>query len=106
MNEHQTIEARFYDMTGQMLSTAIEEMGEDYHYRPSRFLQQFNWIEETFYSTTGSGNANRFYQRMITEAAVDTNALAIKAVLMLICLKQSYCILKRSMTRGARWQRY
>jgi hypothetical protein len=30
MNEHQTIEARFYDMTGQMLSTAIEEIGGDY----------------------------------------------------------------------------
>ena len=82
MNEHQTIEARFYDMTGQMLSTAIEEIGGDYHYRPSRFLTQFNWIEETFYSTTGSGKANRFYQRMITEAAVDTNALAIKATLI------------------------
>ena len=65
-----------------MLSTAIEEMGGDYHYKPSRFLQQFNWIEETFYSTTGSGKANRFYQRMITEAAVDTNALAIKATLI------------------------
>ena len=65
-----------------MLSTAIEEMGGDYHYRPSRFLTQFDWIEETFYSTTGSGKANRFYQRMITEAAVDTNALAIKATLV------------------------
>ena len=65
-----------------MLSTAIEEIGGDYHYRPSRFLKQFNWIEETFYSTTGSGKANRFYQRMITEAAVDTNALAIKATLI------------------------
>ena len=81
MNEHQTIEARFYNRTGQMLSTAIEEISGDYNYRPSRFLTQFNWIEETFYSTTGSGKANRFYQRMTTEAAVDTNALAIKATL-------------------------
>ena len=48
MNEHQTIEAQFYNRTGQMLSTAIEEMGEDYHYKPSRFLKQLNWIEETF----------------------------------------------------------
>ena len=82
MNEHQTIETRFYNRTGQMLSTAIGEIGGDYHYKPSRFLAHFNWIEETFYSTTGSGKANRFYQRMTTEAAVDTNAAAIKATLI------------------------
>ena len=63
MNEHQTIETRFYNRTGQTLKTPIEEMGANYHYRPSRFLTQFNWIEETFYSTTGSGKANRLYQR-------------------------------------------
>ena len=109
MNEHQTIEARFYDMTGQMLSTAIEEMGGDYHYRPSRFLQQFNWIEETFYSTTGSGKANRFYQRMITEAAVDTNALAIKATLIerygknLDAVIRKYCVSLIPPTSGTRF---
>ena len=92
-----------------MLSTALEEMGGDYHYRPSRFLTQFNWIEETFYSTTGSGKANRFYQRMTTEAAVDTNALAIKATLIepygknldaVIC---KYCVSLIPPTSGTRF---
>ena len=109
MNEHQTIEARFYNRTGQMLSTAIEEMGGDYHYRPSRFLTQFNWIEETFYSTTGSGKANRFYQRMTTEAAVDTNALAIKATLIerygknLDAVIRKYCVSLIPPTSGTRF---
>ena len=109
MNEHQTIEAQFYNRTGQMLSTAIEDMGEDYHYRPSRFLTQFDWIEETFYSTTGSGKANRFYQRMTTEAAVDTNALAIKATLIerygknLDAVIRKYCVSLIPPTSGTRF---
>ena len=49
---------------------------------PLRCLKQFNWIEETFYSTRSSGKTNWLYQRMTKEAAVDTNSGAIKATLI------------------------